>query len=171
MTVEGDFYHLDGGMLAMDLGGHDAGVDYDVLNVLGKVELQGDLSVSLVNGGGGLLSPELGDTFDILMATSGVTGQFAHVLLPDLTGDLAWQVDYLSNEVQLAVYSAADFNRDRVVDAADYTLLARFVRAGGRRTAGRRGRKRNRRRGRLYDLEKPFRRGLACRLGCRIRRE
>ncbi len=41
LTVQGDFYHLAGGQIAIDLGGHSAGVDYDTMNVLGKAELDG----------------------------------------------------------------------------------------------------------------------------------
>jgi hypothetical protein len=123
LTVRGDFYHLAGGMLAIDLGGTEAGVNHDFVEVLGKVDLAGDLNVSLVDGaGGGLFSPQLGDSFEILAATGGVTGQFANILLPTLATGLDWFVNYSDSSVWLDVLASADFNRDGVVDGDDLTL-------------------------------------------------
>jgi hypothetical protein len=123
LTVRGDFYHLAGGMLAIDLGGTEAGVNHDFVEVLGKVDLAGDLNVSLVDGaGGGLFSPQLGDSFEILAATGGVTGQFANILLPTLATGLDWFVNYSASSVWLDVLASADFNRDGVVDGDDLTL-------------------------------------------------
>ncbi len=123
ITVQGDFYHLAGGQIAIDLGGHSAGTDYDVIQVLGKVELEGgDLSVALADAGGNPFAPSQGDSFNILTATQGVTGQFAHVVLPQLAWDLDWRVDYLPNSVTLSVFTSGDFNKDRVVNSADYIL-------------------------------------------------
>ena len=47
ISVQGDFYHQAGGQIAIDLGGYLAGVDYDTINVVGKVDLAGNLSVAL----------------------------------------------------------------------------------------------------------------------------
>ncbi|HEX4413213.1 MAG TPA: sulfatase-like hydrolase/transferase [Lacipirellulaceae bacterium] len=120
LTVQGDFYHLAGGQLAIDLGGTNAGVDYDTLSVQGKADLEGDLAVSLVNAGA--FTPALGNTFSILTATGGVTGQFANLSLPVLSSDLAWRVDYLPTSVRLDVLLSADFNQDGVVDDRDYVV-------------------------------------------------
>jgi hypothetical protein len=120
LTMQGDFYHLAGGQLAIDLGGHNAGIDYDTVSVLGKADLEGDLAVSLTNAG--TFTPALGNTFSILTATGGVTGQFANLSLPQLSSDLAWRVDYLSNSVRLDVLLSADFNQDGTVDARDYVV-------------------------------------------------
>jgi PEP-CTERM motif len=122
LVVQGDLYHLEGGTIAIDLGGHAAGSDYDTLDVAGKVELEGDLLVSLVDVGGDPFAPLLGDSFTILSATGGVTGEFGNVDLPLLSMGLDWQVDYLPNAVALSVVSTADFNRDGMVDAADYIV-------------------------------------------------
>jgi hypothetical protein len=122
ITVQGDFYHLDGGILAVDLGGTQAGVNYDQLNVVGEVELEGNLDVSLADIGGNPFAPALGNTFNVLTATHGITGQFDEVELPQLLGDIDWRVDYLANSVRLVVLSAADFNRDGDVDAKDYVV-------------------------------------------------
>jgi hypothetical protein len=122
ISVQGDFYHQAGGQIAIDLGGHSAGVDYDVINVVGKVELAGNLSVSLADAGGGPFSPASGDIFQILTATQGVTGQFANVALPTLPWDLNWSVNYLSNAVTLSVLITGDFNQDGFVNTADYVV-------------------------------------------------
>ena len=122
ITVQGDFYHLFGGMLAIDLGGHSAGVDYDTVNVLGKVVLEGNLSVSLADIGGSLFAPSLGDAFNILTATQGITGQFSNVTLPQLPWNLDWHIDYLANAANLTVWSSGDFNHDGSVDGADYVV-------------------------------------------------
>lgn len=132
LTVQGDFYHLEGGALAIDLGGAIAGVDYDVINVLGEVHLDGDLAATLVGGGSGEFAPALGDSFQILTATGGVSGAFDHVTLPTLDGGLDWHVDYSPNHVSLVVLASADFNRDDNVDMDDLALW----RAGLGRIAG-----------------------------------
>jgi arylsulfatase A-like enzyme len=122
ISVQGDFYHLAGGQIVIDLGGHTAGVDYDTINVVGKADLAGDLTVALADAGGSPFTPSLGDSFQILTATQGRTGQFAQVALPQLAWDLDWQVNYLSTSVTLSVITTGDFNKNGVVDAADYTV-------------------------------------------------
>ncbi len=122
ITVQGDFYHLAGGQIAIDLGGHSAGVDYDTINVLGKADLAGDLAVALADAGESLFAPSQGDSFNILTATQGVTGQFAHVVLPQLAWDLDWRVDYLPTAVTLSVFTSGDFNKDSIVNTADYVV-------------------------------------------------
>jgi hypothetical protein len=120
LSVQGDFYHLAGGELAIDLGGHAAGVDYDAVNVAGKVELEGDLIVSLA--GGGAFTPETGDVFSVLTATQGISGQFVNVALPQLAWNLDWRVDYLANAVNLVVWTSGDFNHDGFVNSGDYVV-------------------------------------------------
>ena len=122
ISVQGDFYHQAGGIIAIDLGGHSAGVDYDTINVVGKADLAGDLSVSLADVGGSPFAPTSGDIFQILSATQGVTGQFANVSLPTLPWDLNWRVNYLANAVTLSVLVTGDFNHDGFVNNADYVV-------------------------------------------------
>ncbi len=122
IAVEGDFYHQAGGQIAIDLGGHSAGVDYDTINVDGKADLAGNLSVALADVSGTLFAPAAGDIFQILTATQGITGQFASVALPTLAFDLNWQVNYLANAVTLSVIITGDFNHDGFVDSADYVV-------------------------------------------------
>ncbi len=123
ITVQGDFYHLAGGQIAIDLGGHTAGVDYDQINVLGNVSLEGDLSVALADAGSGLFAPALGDSFNVLTATGAITGQFANLSLPQLAWNLAWHVAYSTSAVSLNVVETGDFNHDGRVDAADFVAF------------------------------------------------
>ncbi|HEX5471475.1 MAG TPA: PEP-CTERM sorting domain-containing protein [Lacipirellulaceae bacterium] len=122
LTVQGDFYHLAGGQIDIDLGGHSAGVDYDVINVLGKVDLEGDLRVALADVGGSPFAPSTGDSFQILTATQGITGQFANVNLPQLGWDQSWSLNYSSSAVTLNVVVSGDFNHDGFVNSADYIV-------------------------------------------------
>jgi len=123
ITVQGDFYHLAGGQIAIDLGGNQpAGVDYDTIEILGKAELAGDLTVALADAGGGLFAPSLGNTFQILAATQGIIGQFAQVNMPPLPWNLDWRVDYSPTAVTLSVVANGDFNKDDNVNAADYVV-------------------------------------------------
>ncbi len=122
LTIQGDLYHLPGGTIAVDLAGHDSGIDYDQLAVLGSAILEGALEVSLSDINGTPFTPLPGDYFTILTATQGVTGQFDQISLPALPFGSAWQVDYLPSAVSLTVISTPDFNGDGVVDAADYIV-------------------------------------------------
>jgi hypothetical protein len=133
ITVQGDFYHLEGGQIAIDLGGPPVSNDYDAINVTGKVELEGDLSVSLVNG----FTPTAGNSFNILTATQGIVGQFANVMLPSLPWNLDWRVDYSSTAVALSVVTDGDFNKDDNVNAADYVVWRKNAGSQGEYTVWR----------------------------------
>ncbi len=147
-VVEGDMVILETGILAASIGGPTAGVDHDQLTVTGDVTLGGRLRLHLVND----YTPTPGDTFVILAADGGVTGDFDQVI-----ADGGWTVDVVGSSVVatfnaaptcapdfdldggvgpsdlaallaqwgFAPSSAADFNGDDQVDAADLaTLLA-----------------------------------------------
>jgi hypothetical protein len=122
ITVQGDFYHLTGGNLAIDLAGIASGVNYDAVNVTGKIDLAGSLTVNLADTGNGTFAPLLGDSFSILTAAQGITGNFANVALPTLAWNLDWRLDYLTNAVNLVVWSSGDFNHNGLVDTSDYVV-------------------------------------------------
>ncbi len=122
LSVDGDYDHLAGSTLAIDLGGRSAGVDFDVVNVAGAVNLEGRLSVSLANASGQLFSPALGDAFEILTAAQGLSGSFSGVSLPTLAAGLDWFVEYSPNSVSLDVVASADFNSDSRVDRDDLLI-------------------------------------------------
>ena len=117
MNVVGRFANTTDGTLAIELGGTTAGTQYDRLAVAGAVALDGNLSVSLVNLGGGTFVPSVGNTFTIITATDGVGGSFDHILGPD---GFNWRVNLTANIVQLVVGNPGDFNNDGKVDGGDY---------------------------------------------------
>ena len=104
------------GTLSIQLRGTTANTEYDQLLVSGNAQLAGKLDVSLLN----LYQPVHGNTFNILLASS-VSGAFANVELPFLTAGLVWDYRATSTAITLAV-AAADFNKNGVADAADYTV-------------------------------------------------
>jgi hypothetical protein len=111
------------GTLKVEIGGMTAGSEYDQLNHIlgaGVAELGGTLEVALINA----FVPSLGDTFEILTATGGVTGMFAGEMLPSLGPLLALDTFYGPNAVHLAVGPAlpGDYNANGVVDAGDYIV-------------------------------------------------
>lgn len=123
LTFNGDFFHVEGGLIAMQLGGTSLtdplNPEYDRLVVSGMAEIAGDLIVELTDG----FTPELGDSFD-LFDWAAVAGDFANVLLPELIAGLAWDTSNLLTTGAIGVVPelAGDFNFDGVVDAADYTI-------------------------------------------------
>ena len=73
------------------------------LSVALTATLDGALRASLLDLGGGLFAPALGDKFEILTAASGVVGAFATQSLPPLAAFLDWSVIYGANSVLLAI--------------------------------------------------------------------
>lgn len=122
LAIDGDLSQQVAGTLAIDLGGTSA-AQYDLLAVGRQAFLDGKLEVSLVDLGGGLFMPGVGNTFTILTATDGVVGTFDQLMLP---GGFQWNVAYNANSVVLSVVAvgglAGDFNSDGKVDATDYVV-------------------------------------------------
>ena len=112
----------------MEIGGDDnsdlANLQFDQLVVGGAATLGGALEVLLADLGGGAFDPELGDSFPILTATTGVTGAFDSLQLPALKTGLVWKLETTSDTVRLSVANRlrGDYNGDATVDAADYTV-------------------------------------------------
>ena len=115
ITVQ-SYQQAAGGTLDIQLRGVTADPEHDRLVVTGAATLNGTLDVSLLSG----FIPEAGDSFTVLTAGS-ITGAFSAVELPLLSDGLVWNVNRSSTAVTLAV-ALADYNRNGVVDAADYVL-------------------------------------------------
>jgi hypothetical protein len=131
LTIDGDFSNQAGGTLAIDLGGTTAITQYDRLAVDRFAFLDGTLEVSLVDLGGGMFAPSVGNTFTILTAAEGVSGTFDEEILPV---GYQWGVTYGANSVVLTVIGAGlsgDYNEDGTVDAADYTVWRDTIAASG----------------------------------------
>jgi hypothetical protein len=91
VTIDGDYFQA-GGTLSLNIGGTQAGTDYDQLVVNGFATLGGTLQISLVNG----YQPQPGYLFQPLLFAQG-EGTFAHY-----TGDI-------SGFSFLYVYHGGDF--------------------------------------------------------------
>jgi hypothetical protein len=74
--VTGDFTQTAAGVLYVQIGGLNAGVDYDQLAVAGRATLDGTLAVALVNG----FVPSPGNTFTVMTFGSSA-GTFALVTM------------------------------------------------------------------------------------------
>jgi hypothetical protein len=115
-TVAGN-YTQSSGTLQMELASL---ASFDELVVNGNLMLGGVLQISLLGG----YSPTAGASFDILDWSGSRNGTFTSLVLPNLSGSLAWNTSQLYTTGVLSVVAAlaGDYNGDGVVDAADYVV-------------------------------------------------
>ncbi len=129
LTIEGD-YEPNFGNLDIQLGGTQAGTEYDQLIVTGTAALRGDLgdyhlNVSLTNN----YTPSGGESYTILDGTT--TGGFTTTNLPSLPAGLDWEV--VTGSVVLNVIPGidGDFDDDGDYDCEDVNALTSAVAHGG----------------------------------------
>ncbi|MCX5691993.1 MAG: hypothetical protein NTV94_19725, partial [Planctomycetota bacterium] len=111
----------------IELGGYSQGTQFDHLDVTqGTAQLAGDLEVNLIDLGGGAFNPQIGDSFEVLLARNGISGTFANSPVSFANNAFyAWNVIYGPNTVTLQLDSIrplpcpADFNQDGGVDGQD----------------------------------------------------
>ena len=111
--------------LIMELGGTNAGSEFDQIQSTGALALGGALQVSLFNG----FSLVVGNSFDLLNWTT-LSGTFSSISLPTLTGGLTWNTSQLYTMGILSVASAGtpgDYNNNGTVDAGDYILYRKYA--------------------------------------------
>ena len=120
LTIDGDYTQGSGGTLAIEIGGLAVGDEHDQLNVLGNLDLDGTLEVTLIDG----FSPVDGNTFDILNFSSATIQPGLNMVLPagmwdtsmlGVTGELIFGI--------IGVRPDGDFNEDNIVDANDLNLV------------------------------------------------
>ena len=75
LTLDANVQLLDSSLLDFEVGGTTPGTEFDVLNITGTLALDGDLSVSLING----FTPDNSDTFEIVDSGS-LSGSFDNVM-------------------------------------------------------------------------------------------
>lgn len=75
MNLNGNYAQLNGGVLAIELGGYSAGSEYDQLAINGNASIGGTLSLTLINH----FRPNVGDTFDIITSNS-ESGNFSNIV-------------------------------------------------------------------------------------------
>ena len=117
LHITGPFTQDTNSKIEIQIGGTTAGT-FDRLNITGAATLAGTLQVTLPS-----FAPSLpqNTVLDILDFTS-VTGTFATVTLPGLTGSLEWDTSKLYTDGTIRVVLPGDFNNNGTVDAADYAL-------------------------------------------------
>ena len=121
ISIHGRFANAHDGAVNIDLGGTTVGTQYDRLLIDGTAALEGTLNVSLVNLGGGMFAPALGNVFTIITAET-IGGEFSTLNLPTLTTDKMWFVGYHETSVELKVTLPGDFDGDGNVDNEDLAL-------------------------------------------------
>ena len=135
VNFEGDFVSQHS--LFIELGGNDNSVaaEFDQLLIDGTAVIDGLLDVRLIDLGEGLFSPQLGDSFAIITAEDGLTGDFSQLNLPTLTGGLGWQVTTDDTSLFLNVINGGmatgDFDGDGDFDGVDVDSLVSTIAAGG----------------------------------------
>ena len=122
LTIAGNLAQglFDYGTVQIEIGGTQAGVNYDQLVVTGRASLGGTLEVLLTGG----FTPALGDAFGIINAAN-FDSSFSHFLLPKLANGLLWNTSQLSTTGVISVFSGllGDFNQDGRVNAGDIPVM------------------------------------------------
>ena len=72
LSITGDYTQTSSGVLTVEIGGYNAGTDFDQLAIGGTANLDGTLNVSLING----FTPLSGDSFQVLTFAT-LNGTFA----------------------------------------------------------------------------------------------
>jgi T5SS/PEP-CTERM-associated repeat protein len=119
-TLLEDLALASGSQLLADISGSSTDTQYGEIEVVGNVQLGGAIRAVLSNG----FTPAAGDSFPIITAMGGVTGEVALGEMPPLPNRLLWDLDIGANHVALNVLQAppGDYNTDGVVDAGDYIV-------------------------------------------------
>lgn len=130
LTLDGDFHQYADAALLIDLGGSDQSnlldLQHDDLVVTGTATLDGDLTLTLVDG----YVPSYGTTHSVVSAGA-IIGQFAKVngVLPE--SNLALAVTYEGNVVLVTAAIPGDFNLDGEVGLLDLDILGTNWQSGG----------------------------------------
>ncbi len=104
LYIDGDFTQSSSGFFRSRIGGTMPVTEFDRIRITGHATLAGTLQVLLTDE----FTPELGDSFRVMIANGGYTGQFTNESLPALPAGLEWEVIYTSIHVQLNVVEEGD---------------------------------------------------------------
>ena len=99
VSISDDYTQLPTCSLDVQIGGTTVGAEYSQLNVTGAATVDGSLNVALINN----FTPQIGQTFTILNASSGLAGTFSTVSGLSINQDEHFEVSYTSMSVVLTV--------------------------------------------------------------------
>jgi hypothetical protein len=117
IEIADDFDQFANGTLTMELDA--SSLAEPIVDVADEAHLAGTLAVELSAG----FTPMLGAEFELINASGGLLGEFDDVFLPVLPFGLSWDLTYGTTSILLNVIEApGDYNRDGIVDAADYVV-------------------------------------------------
>ncbi|MGB0713274.1 MAG: hypothetical protein ACPGUC_06915, partial [Gammaproteobacteria bacterium] len=85
LNITGDYFQTVNGVLEIEIGGTNQGIDYDLLSVDGDLELGGTLELMLIDS----FLPPLNTSFDVLDWTGSISGTFDNVYSLGATWDLS----------------------------------------------------------------------------------
>ena len=113
-------YSQFGGVLEVELANTPGagGIDYDLLDVIGDLELAGTLDILLTGG----FMPATGDSFDVISFHNSRYGVFDQVLLPKTPG-VGLDLVYMSKSVRIVTRLAGDLNGDGFVGLDDLDIV------------------------------------------------
>ncbi len=127
LAITGNLNLAPTSTVQIEIGGTTPGTQYDQLHVAGQLALSGTLNVSVINS----FNLTAGNLFDFLDWGS-LNGEFSSVVLPTLSGPLAWYTSQLYNNGRVSVidtnFLPGDFNRDGHVNAADIPVMVAALR-------------------------------------------
>ncbi|MCA9184157.1 MAG: hypothetical protein R3E01_33840 [Pirellulaceae bacterium] len=122
LTIDGSLRQEQSAEMLFEFRGFAAGDDFDQLLVTGPVELSGTIEARVISTNNSPFVPQYEDRFEVVCSNSGITGEFTRGLLESPGDKWAWFIEQSSGAVELVVGLAGDYNRNGVVDAADFTV-------------------------------------------------
>jgi hypothetical protein len=130
LVIDGDLQHESDGVLRIQLGGDVPGSQYDQLNVLGDLQLAGQLQIEFIDG----FTLQESDIFEIIDVGGSLAGTFEGLQQDDLVGQFNGVNLYIrydwgdGNDVALYTEPsglAGDFDGDGDVDGRDFLAWQR----------------------------------------------
>ncbi|WP_372895415.1 LamG-like jellyroll fold domain-containing protein [Stieleria sp.] len=118
VSVHGSVSYSDNADLILELAGRTPGRDgYDQVIHTGSAALGGDLKVELMPG----FTPIPGDSFVLMTAVDGITGDFANADLPAAPLGSAWDLSVGTNDVRLTLVDLAEVGAVIMTDGNNAT--------------------------------------------------
>ena len=88
LTIDGDYFQGESGVLVIEIGGTGAGSGHDVLNVLGDITIEGTVVFEFIEG----FAPGQGQSFDFLHASGVVDLTQAHFEIGNLAPGFSFDI-------------------------------------------------------------------------------